>query len=81
MKRSHKEMAWGLAGTLRVLGWLSCVLMCVRAMWFAFDIRLFSIRQFGPVIHEFDPYFNYRAAEHLAAHGVREFFRWFDHAS
>ena len=81
MKHTYKEMAWGLAGTLRVLGWLSCVLMCVRAMWFAFDIRLFSIRQFGPVIHEFDPYFNYRAAEHLAAHGVREFFRWFDHAS
>lgn len=29
----------------------------------AYNIRLFSIREYGPVIHEFDPYFNYRASE------------------
>jgi hypothetical protein len=29
----------------------------------AYDIRLISIKEFGPVIHEYDPYFNYRATE------------------
>ena len=29
----------------------------------AYHIRLKAIEEFGPVIHEFDPYFNYRATE------------------
>jgi dolichyl-diphosphooligosaccharide--protein glycosyltransferase len=29
----------------------------------AYNIRLFALREYGPVIHEFDPYFNYRATE------------------
>ena len=29
----------------------------------AYEIRLGAIQEFGPVIHEFDPYFNYRATE------------------
>ena len=29
----------------------------------AYVIRLQSIQEYGPVIHEFDPYFNYRATE------------------
>ena len=29
----------------------------------AYNIRLYAITEFGRVIHEFDPYFNYRATE------------------
>lgn len=29
----------------------------------AYKIRMGAIDEFGPVIHEFDPYFNYRATE------------------
>jgi asparagine N-glycosylation enzyme membrane subunit Stt3 len=29
----------------------------------AYMIRLAAIQEYGPVIHEFDPYFNYRATE------------------
>jgi dolichyl-diphosphooligosaccharide---protein glycosyltransferase len=29
----------------------------------AYRIRMHAIEEFGPVIHEFDPYFNYRATE------------------
>lgn len=29
----------------------------------AYDIRLAAIKEYGPVIHEFDPYFNFRATE------------------
>ena len=33
------------------------------------------------MIHEFDPWFNFRATEYLATHGWRKFFTWFDHRS
>ena len=29
----------------------------------AYNIRMYAINEYGRVIHEFDPYFNYRAAE------------------
>jgi hypothetical protein len=33
------------------------------ALYSAYTIRLRAILDYGPVIHEFDPYFNYRATE------------------
>ena len=46
------------------LTWISALLygvyFCVR--W-AYKIRLQAIEEYGPVIHEFDPWFNYRATE------------------
>mmetsp|Transcript_108218 Transcript_108218/g.161910 ORF Transcript_108218/g.161910 Transcript_108218/m.161910 type:complete len:958 (-) Transcript_108218:55-2928(-) len=47
----------------------------------AYDIRMGAIKEFGPVIHEFDPYFNFRATEYLYDHGATKFFQWFDHMS
>jgi dolichyl-diphosphooligosaccharide--protein glycosyltransferase len=44
----------------------------------AYNIRLHAIHEYGRVIHEFDPYFNYRATEYLYAHGWRKFTTWFD---
>ena len=45
----------------------------------AYEIRLYAIRTYGLVIHEFDPWFNYRATEYLRDHGIYEFFHWFDY--
>lgn len=45
----------------------------------AYNIRLYAVQNYGRVIHEFDPWFNYRAAEYLAEHGTERFFKWFDH--
>lgn len=45
----------------------------------AYNIRLLAIEEFGPVIHEFDPYFNWRATEYLYNNGAAKFFSWFDH--
>jgi dolichyl-diphosphooligosaccharide--protein glycosyltransferase len=45
----------------------------------AYEIRLIAINEFGRVIHEFDPYFNYRATEYLWEHGATDFFKWFDY--
>jgi len=33
------------------------------------------------VIHEFDPWFNYRATEYLDENGAAKFFTWFDYMS
>lgn len=44
----------------------------------AFAIRLFSVLRFESVIHEFDPYFNYRTTNYLAEEGFYNFHNWFD---
>jgi dolichyl-diphosphooligosaccharide--protein glycosyltransferase len=41
----------------------------------------YAIEEYGPVIHEFDPYFNYRATEYLYANGWKAFSEWFDYMS
>ncbi|KAJ8974854.1 hypothetical protein NQ317_001952 [Molorchus minor] len=43
-----------------------------------FATRLFSVLRFESVIHEFDPYFNYRTTKYLAEHGFYSFHNWFD---
>ncbi|PPQ76727.1 hypothetical protein CVT24_010989 [Panaeolus cyanescens] len=40
--------------------------------------RLFAVINFESIIHEFDPWFNYRATRILAAKGFYEFWNWFD---
>lgn len=44
----------------------------------AFSTRLFSVLRFESVIHEFDPYFNYRTTRYLAENGFYSFHNWFD---
>ncbi len=46
------------------LVWLSvCGYAIYRIVYNAYRIRMAAIDEYGPVIHEFDPYFNYRATE------------------
>ncbi|KAF8323525.1 oligosaccharyl transferase STT3 subunit [Cantharellus anzutake] len=40
--------------------------------------RLFSVINFESIIHEFDPWFNYRATRVLTTDGFYEFWNWFD---
>ncbi|KAF7966644.1 hypothetical protein HWV62_37569 [Athelia sp. TMB] len=40
--------------------------------------RLFAVVNFESIIHEFDPWFNYRATRVLAEKGFYEFWNWFD---
>eukprot|EP00741_Cyanophora_paradoxa_P009382 tig00000144_g9088.t1 len=44
----------------------------------AFAVRLFSILRYESVIHEFDPYFNFRTTKYLVAEGFYKFINWFD---
>ncbi|MBA0722679.1 hypothetical protein Golax_003335, partial [Gossypium laxum] len=52
------------------------ILLLIGVM--AFSIRLFSVIKYESVIHEFDPYFNYRVTQFLAKNGIYEFWNWFD---
>lgn len=40
--------------------------------------RLFAVINFESIIHEFDPWFNYRATRVLASEGFYAFWNWFD---
>ncbi|KAK2073564.1 hypothetical protein P8C59_007841 [Phyllachora maydis] len=40
--------------------------------------RLFSVIRFESIIHEFDPWFNFRATKYLVANGFYNFWDWFD---
>jgi len=60
------------------------IVQLLVSVWFlfaAYDIRMYPIKDFGMIIHEFDPWFNYRAAEYMAEHGVSKFFKWYDYDS
>ena len=46
------------------LVWLGAIVYGVGFfLYYAYEIRLQAIKEFGPVIHEFDPYFNWRATQ------------------
>ncbi|KYR02575.1 oligosaccharyl transferase [Tieghemostelium lacteum] len=47
----------------------------------AFSTRLFSVLRYESVIHEFDPYFNFRSTKYLVAEGFYNFLNWFDENS
>ncbi|RKU43795.1 oligosaccharyl transferase stt3 subunit [Coniochaeta pulveracea] len=44
----------------------------------AVSSRLFSVIRFESIIHEFDPWFNFRATKYLVANGFYSFWDWFD---
>lgn len=63
-----------------MLVWSYIEILC-DLLWFlfvAFATRLFSVLRFESVIHEFDPYFNYRTTKYLAEQGFYSFHNWFD---
>ncbi|VDK66598.1 unnamed protein product, partial [Anisakis simplex] len=50
----------------------------ILAWLVGFASRLFAIVRFESIIHEFDPWFNYRATHHMVEHGFYNFLNWFD---
>jgi hypothetical protein len=43
------------------------------SLYMAVQIRLYAVNTYGRIIHEFDPWFNYRATEYMVAHGWDKF--------
>ncbi|KAI0009124.1 glycosyltransferase family 66 protein, partial [Xylariaceae sp. FL0662B] len=56
---------------------LRVVILCFIA-GAAVASRLFSVIRFESIIHEFDPWFNFRATKYLVANGFYDFWDWFD---
>ncbi|XP_067934706.1 dolichyl-diphosphooligosaccharide--protein glycosyltransferase subunit STT3B-like isoform X2 [Watersipora subatra] len=58
----------------------SLIVFVVLALaWLAgFSSRLFAVIRFESIIHEFDPWFNYRATHHMVENGFYNFLNWFD---
>lgn len=51
----------------------------IALAWLAgFLSRLFAVIRFESIIHEFDPWFNYRATHYMTEHGWYDFLNWFD---
>ncbi|KOC59692.1 Dolichyl-diphosphooligosaccharide--protein glycosyltransferase subunit STT3B [Habropoda laboriosa] len=71
MKTSTLTNAAGLSSlitfTVLLLAWIS-----------GFASRLFAVIRFESIIHEFDPWFNYRATAYMVQHGFYNFLNWFD---
>ena len=64
----------GQIAVASVVNGLALLLICTLA----FSIRLFSVIKYESVIHEFDPYFNYRVAQFLTKEGFYSLWNWFD---
>lgn len=61
-------------------GWKSLLTFFILALaWIVgFCSRLFAVIRFESIIHEFDPWFNYRATHYMVNHGWYNFLNWFD---
>lgn len=64
-----------------MFSWGLYALALAFAVYQAYNIRLFAINEYGLVIHEFDPWFNFRATKYLNDNGYEKFFTWFDYMS
>ncbi|CAF0776707.1 unnamed protein product [Adineta steineri] len=68
---SSSSSSAGLKSLITVI-----ILICVCIS--GFISRLFSIIRFESVIHEFDPWFNYRSTVYMTDNGFYNFLNWFD---
>ncbi|KDE07519.1 dolichyl-diphosphooligosaccharide-protein glycosyltransferase subunit stt3 [Microbotryum lychnidis-dioicae p1A1 Lamole] len=69
--RLDKETSTTISSFLRTV-----ILLCIAGA--AVSSREFAVVRFESIIHEFDPWFNYRATMTLTKDGFYEFWNWFD---
>lgn len=64
----------------KAAGWSSLITFAVLMLaWISgFASRLFAVIRFESIIHEFDPWFNYRATAYMVERGFYQFLNWFD---
>ncbi|XP_059094024.1 dolichyl-diphosphooligosaccharide--protein glycosyltransferase subunit STT3B-like [Tigriopus californicus] len=67
-------------GFFNPAGTKSLIVFVVLALaWIVgFASRLFAVIRFESIIHEFDPWFNYRSTAYMVKHGFYDFLNWFD---
>merc|ERR1711962_1742267 len=62
------------AGSKSLIVFAVLALACLAG----FSSRLFAVIRFESIIHEFDPWFNYRSTAYMVEHGFYDFLNWFD---
>ncbi|XP_013778011.2 dolichyl-diphosphooligosaccharide--protein glycosyltransferase subunit STT3B-like [Limulus polyphemus] len=70
-KKHFVQQAIGLQSLLR---FTVLSLACLAG----FSSRLFAVIRFESIIHEFDPWFNYRSTHYMVKNGFYNFLNWFD---
>jgi dolichyl-diphosphooligosaccharide--protein glycosyltransferase len=75
---SYKGPLWLLRMSHDKQDTLLQLMVLTMAAILSFSTRLFSVLRFESVIHEFDPYFNYRTTRFLTEQGFYDFHNWFD---
>merc|ERR1712136_32448 len=80
MAANVKPASKSKASLLNAVGYKSLITFTVLALaWLVgFASRLFAVIRFESIIHEFDPWFNYRATANMVQHGFYNFLNWFD---
>ncbi len=58
--------------------WLVRFAAFVVFFYLCVTFRLYAVVAYGKVIHEFDPWFNFRATQYYHEHGWEAFRTWFD---
>ncbi|XP_055929783.1 dolichyl-diphosphooligosaccharide--protein glycosyltransferase subunit STT3B-like [Argiope bruennichi] len=74
MRVPPQNSMWQNVGGLSLLKFTILTL----AWLLGFSTRLFAVIRFESIIHEFDPWFNYRATHYMVKHGFYNFLNWFD---
>ncbi|XP_078481337.1 dolichyl-diphosphooligosaccharide--protein glycosyltransferase subunit STT3B isoform X2 [Ciona intestinalis] len=79
-KMATGGLVGGLEGIRNPGALTSLIIVVVLALCclIAFASRLFAVIRFESIIHEFDPWFNYRATHRLSTFGYYDFLNWFD---
>lgn len=72
--KSSKAERLNRSAAAQIINGFALLGICVLA----FCIRLFSVVKYESVIHEFDPYFNYRVTGFLTREGFYNLWNWFD---
>ncbi|XP_063425305.1 dolichyl-diphosphooligosaccharide--protein glycosyltransferase subunit STT3B-like [Mytilus trossulus] len=74
VKTEIRSSMWNPGGLQSLLTFVILTLTYVVA----FSSRLFAVIRFESIIHEFDPWFNYRSTHYMVENGFYNFLNWFD---
>ncbi|CAC5363721.1 STT3 [Mytilus coruscus] len=74
VKTDIRSSMWNPGGLQSLLTFVILTLAWIVG----FSSRLFAVIRFESIIHEFDPWFNYRATHYMVENGFYNFLNWFD---
>lgn len=80
-KHNTESFFGAIFAYLRTFSPIFVILILLAISVLAFLVRVFSIIRYESVIHEFDPWFNFRTTKFLTEKGVYEFWNWYDSES